>query len=248
MKKRIINIESAHENVCKTNNSDEICSMQLTEFNISEVEYEFFIANNVYTVHDLISWCERNEPIPMRGYNVVKETIAMLRTRGWNGEMLIEELDIISERTYSCIKKEGIKNVDDLIKLSKAEILFIRGLGRKGYEDIIRALDEKGYHLKENMEFNLYRLSDRSPWSLKEIDEKIESVAYEYNNDHHNFFSDEELKTFIEEIKEEEIDSIIQGVQPISYCIWRIVTYYLRSILIERYDEDKLYELEEGLY
>lgn len=56
----------------------------------------------------------------------------------------LDDLDL-SVRTYNCLKRRGIKTLDDLLKMSQEEIMHIRNLGKKSYREIINRLYELGY-------------------------------------------------------------------------------------------------------
>jgi len=49
--------------------------------------------------------------------------------------MKIEELNF-SVRTYSCLKRAGINTVEELKGKSEYQLMQVRNLGRKGFEEI----------------------------------------------------------------------------------------------------------------
>lgn len=53
----------------------------------------------------------------------------------------IEELDL-SVRAYNCLKRAGIDTVEQLKKTKKEELIKIRNLGRKQYEEVLRKMKE----------------------------------------------------------------------------------------------------------
>lgn len=61
-------------------------------------------------------------------------------------EMTIEELDL-SVRSYNCLKRAGINNVEDLIGKSQEEMMKVRNLGRKSMEEVIGKLEALGFTL-----------------------------------------------------------------------------------------------------
>ena len=50
-------------------------------------------------------------------------------------EMTIEDLDL-SVRAYNCLKRAGINTVADLISRSEDEMMKVRNLGRKSFEEV----------------------------------------------------------------------------------------------------------------
>jgi len=61
-------------------------------------------------------------------------------------EMTIEELDL-SVRSYNCLKRAGINNVDDLVAKTEDEMMKVRNLGRKSLEEVLNKLTDLGLHL-----------------------------------------------------------------------------------------------------
>lgn len=52
----------------------------------------------------------------------------------------IEELDF-SIRTYNCLKRHGINTLGELKHLSEDELIHVRNLGKKSYEEILNKVD-----------------------------------------------------------------------------------------------------------
>lgn len=63
----------------------------------------------------------------------------------------IEEMEF-SIRSYNCLKRAGIQNVGDLIKLSEDDMLKIKNLGRKSLDEIKEKLAELGLSLRNKDE------------------------------------------------------------------------------------------------
>lgn len=63
-------------------------------------------------------------------------------------EMTIEEMDL-SVRSYNCLKRAGINNVEDLINKSEEDMMKVRNLGRKSLEEVINKLHGLGLTLKK---------------------------------------------------------------------------------------------------
>ncbi len=66
-------------------------------------------------------------------------------------EMTIEELDL-SVRSYNCLKRASINNVEDLISKSEEDMMKVRNLGRKSLEEVIHKLDGLGLSLRKEEE------------------------------------------------------------------------------------------------
>ena len=61
-------------------------------------------------------------------------------------EMTIEELDL-SVRSFNCLKRAGINTVDDLIYKSEEEMLKVRNLGKKSFDEVREKLQSLGFDL-----------------------------------------------------------------------------------------------------
>lgn len=58
----------------------------------------------------------------------------------------LEELNL-STRTFNTLKRAYINYAEELVKMSPDEIREINCLGEKGFNEIRRKLEEKGFHL-----------------------------------------------------------------------------------------------------
>ena len=63
-------------------------------------------------------------------------------------EMTIEELDL-SVRSFNCLKRAGINNVEDLINKTEDDMMKVRNLGRKSREEVINKLASLGFSLRD---------------------------------------------------------------------------------------------------
>ena len=61
-------------------------------------------------------------------------------------EMTIEELDL-SVRSYNCLKRAAINNVEDLTNKTEEDMMKVRNLGRKSLEEVLQKLQVLGLHL-----------------------------------------------------------------------------------------------------
>lgn len=64
-------------------------------------------------------------------------------------EMTIEELDL-SVRSFNCLKRANINNVEDLISRTQDEMMKVRNLGRKSLEEVINKLNMMGLSLADD--------------------------------------------------------------------------------------------------
>ena len=62
-------------------------------------------------------------------------------------EMTIEDLDM-SVRSFNCLKRAGIDNVEDLTKRTESEMIKFRNLGKKSLDEVIQKLHSLGLELK----------------------------------------------------------------------------------------------------
>ena len=60
--------------------------------------------------------------------------------------MTIEELDL-SVRSYNCLKRAGINTVQNLTEKTEAEMLKVRNLGRKSFDEVVLKLSSLGLAL-----------------------------------------------------------------------------------------------------
>ena len=66
-------------------------------------------------------------------------------------EMTIEELDL-SVRSFNCLKRAGINTVDDLINKSEEEMMKVRNLGKKSFDEVKEKLKTLGFNLNSEEE------------------------------------------------------------------------------------------------
>ncbi len=62
-------------------------------------------------------------------------------------EMTVEDLDL-SVRSYNCLKRAGINTVGELVSRTEEELLKVRNLGKKSFEEVERKLDELNLSLR----------------------------------------------------------------------------------------------------
>lgn len=66
-------------------------------------------------------------------------------------EMTIEDLDL-SVRSYNCLKRAGINTVGELVRKTEEEMMKVRNLGKKSFEEVERKLSELGLSLSKSGE------------------------------------------------------------------------------------------------
>ena len=60
--------------------------------------------------------------------------------------MTIEELDL-SVSSFNCLMRAGINTVNDLIEKSEEEMMKVRNLGKKSFDEVKEKLRSLGYDL-----------------------------------------------------------------------------------------------------
>ncbi len=66
-------------------------------------------------------------------------------------EMTIEELDL-SVRSFNCLKRAGINTVNDLIEKSEEEMMKVRNLGKKSFDEVKEKLNSLGFDMQSEEE------------------------------------------------------------------------------------------------
>ena len=64
-------------------------------------------------------------------------------------ELPIEEMDL-SVRSYNCLQRAGINNVEDLTKQSRGDMLKVKNLGIKSIDEVIAKLESYGLSLRKD--------------------------------------------------------------------------------------------------
>src|SRR5690606_38881113 len=62
-------------------------------------------------------------------------------------DMKIEELDF-SQRTFNCLRRAGILDLRALAKVTEADLVAIRGFGKKSLSEVREKLEEHDLELK----------------------------------------------------------------------------------------------------
>lgn len=80
-------------------------------------------------------------------------------------EYSCEELDL-SVRSYNCLKRAGIRTLDDVISKTEDELMLVRNLGRKSLDEVIKKVKEYGYHMNSNGIFEYFGIDYSHPISV----------------------------------------------------------------------------------
>jgi DNA-directed RNA polymerase subunit alpha len=63
--------------------------------------------------------------------------------------MTLEDLDL-SVRSYNCLKRNGLKTVQELCNMKESELMTVRNLGKKSYKEILDKLASFGLSLQHD--------------------------------------------------------------------------------------------------
>ncbi len=76
--------------------------------------------------------------------NAAVMSVSTEKTENKYNSMMLEDLDL-SVRSYNCLKRNGIKTVQDLCNMKESELMTVRNLGKKSYKEILDKL--QGFNL-----------------------------------------------------------------------------------------------------
>lgn len=77
---------------------------------------------------------------------VIKEASAEGDSKGKN--LTIDDLDL-TVRSYNCLKRSGITTVDELTQMTSDQLMKVKNLGKKSYQEVIQKLETIGKHLRD---------------------------------------------------------------------------------------------------
>ena len=63
-------------------------------------------------------------------------------------EMTIEDLEL-SVRSYNCLKRAGVNNVEDLAAKTEEDMMRVRNLGKKSLEEVLQKMESLGLSLRK---------------------------------------------------------------------------------------------------
>lgn len=66
-------------------------------------------------------------------------------------DIMIEEMNL-SYRAYNCLKRAGVRTLDDVIRLGSDKLLKVRNLGKKSYDEIVQILVNRYHQPQRNWE------------------------------------------------------------------------------------------------
>lgn len=66
-------------------------------------------------------------------------------------DIMIEEMNL-SIRAYNCLKRAGVRTLDDVIRLGSDKLLKVRNLGKKCYDEIVQILVNRYHQPQRNWE------------------------------------------------------------------------------------------------
>jgi DNA-directed RNA polymerase subunit alpha len=111
-----------------------------------EPEEAVSIGAKILTDH-LNIFVNLSENIRDTGLTLEREEEAKDKTH----ELSIEELDL-SVRSYNCLKRAGINTVEDLLNRTEDDMMKVRNLGRKSFEEVLNKIAELGLKLSPSSE------------------------------------------------------------------------------------------------
>ena len=93
---------------------------------------------------------EANDIQMMRAYrDVLNDKLAELNSENDPGDVnnvALEDLEL-SMRSYNCLKRWGIKTLGDLTKMTEYDLMKVRNLGRKSYNEVVGRMHDYGVGL-----------------------------------------------------------------------------------------------------
>ena len=75
--------------------------------------------------------------------------VSQQKTENKFNTLNLEELDL-SVRSYNCLKRNGLKTVQDLCNMKESELMTVRNLGKKSYKEILDKLANLGLSLQSD--------------------------------------------------------------------------------------------------
>ena len=94
--------------------------------------------------HDICSYLKL---IESGDFVVIKKETVKMTLSGIDSDTTIADLDLTT-RTYNCLLRHGIYTVNQIARLSKAELLGIRNFGSQSYKEVLSVCDKLGIELK----------------------------------------------------------------------------------------------------
>ena len=198
-------IDNEYFNKENLNNDEEInseLSTDIEQLNFSIRTYNCLKRAGIESL-DVLAYFTEEELRKVRnlGQRSFEEIVAKMQEYGIHFETEEEEKNSkfstdmvqlnLSTRAYTCLKREGIKSLDELADMTEERLRNVRGLGKSTFEEIVNKMQEYGIAFKGNneQEQNKKRtskeiaeasissltdieMSDREDAALKELVEK----------------------------------------------------------------------------
>lgn len=84
----------------------------------------------------------------------IANRVAMEENTGANkvnayAALTLEELDL-SVRTFNCLKRAGVNTVGDIISMTEEDLMCVRNLGKRSYDQVISVIGGLGLKLKDS--------------------------------------------------------------------------------------------------
>jgi len=199
---------------------------------------------SVNEIKEVLNNIQNNGEIDLSTVNIIDEQLSDQKLydtyhknpANYKGVRVSEVL--LSDRTTHALEKSGINYISDLLMLTQNELLEIRGLGKKGFNDIRQFLDHideitsKYYtniiNYKESKE-EIDQIIDRIPANRRSMKARWFINAYTTNESTRTFLfvlsstTDGTLISLIDRIKDLQKDTLKQLLQFIAWCSFDIM-------------------------
>ena len=116
-----------------------------------EIEYEYNSGTETECFHDEIERDKRFEEIKAMLLDKTPETDTQPVKVITATDIMIEEMNL-SVRAYNCLKRAGVRTLDDIIRLGSDRLLEVRNLGKKCYDEIVWILVNRYHQPQRNWE------------------------------------------------------------------------------------------------
>lgn len=90
-------------------------------------------------------------------------------------QLSIQDLDL-SVRSYNCLARADIKTVEDIVCMTEQDLMRVRNLGRKSFEEVVNRITDLGLHLADGYtETRITQLKEKynQPKNIEDVDDVI---------------------------------------------------------------------------
>jgi hypothetical protein len=156
-----------------------------------EINYSIGYNSSYYTdrineiLHEELKYMiERGDSKTVFLENILKRNGIILHKRTVvedAGEIFLEELGL-QVRSYNCLKRSGIENLQQLLEMSDDDFMKVRNLGRKSYEEIKDKLNyyEEGMDIDGHITIEFEQNNEKTVYKfIGEDNEKIVKAIYQ---------------------------------------------------------------------